>query len=129
MSFSYEKVGRRWKYKLTSSYYLYLPLLPGIDTTTTDGYVSLRHDGVLCLKEGYHWDGASSIAIDTKSFMRGSLVHDALYQLMREDILSWDFKDVVDKILIDLCKEDGMGWLRRKYIYFAVSKFGPRGPK
>jgi len=44
-------------------------------------------DGGLLIKAGYSWDGPSGSAIDTKNFMQGSLVHDALYQLLRENIL------------------------------------------
>jgi hypothetical protein len=34
--------------------------------------------------KGYAWNGPSGPTLDTRNFMRGSLVHDALYQLMRE---------------------------------------------
>ena len=41
--------------------------------------------------------------------MRGALVHDALYQLMRLKQLDYEqYRDRADEVLRDLCKEDGM---------------------
>ena len=50
----------------------------------------LNTKGHLIIKRSYAWDGPSGPTIDTKNFMRGSLVHDALYQLMRHEHLSSD---------------------------------------
>ena len=47
-------------------------------------YIALTTEGEITVKVGYAWDGPSGTAIDTKNFMRGSLIHDALYQLLRE---------------------------------------------
>jgi hypothetical protein len=53
--------------------------------------------------------------------MRGSLVHDALYQLMREGFLEKNVhRSIADRLLYDLVREDGMNWFRAKYVYYAV---------
>jgi len=78
----------------------------------------------LTIHEGYAWDGASGPTIDTKSFMRGSLVHDALYQLISTKKLGKEHRRDADKVLYRICREDGMSWFRAKYVYYAVRKFG-----
>lgn len=83
-------------------------------------------DGILYIKAGYAWDGPSGIAFDTPSFMRGSLGHDALYQAMREKLLPTHRRKYVDEILVRHCKEDGMWWPRRKWVYWAVQKYGEK---
>lgn len=86
-------------------------------------FIDLSSTGMLTVAAGYAWNGATD-AIDTSDFMRGSLVHDALYQLMKEDHLPDTYRKTVDKLLIAICKEDGMPWLRRIYVYAAVRNFG-----
>jgi len=46
-------------------------------------YLKLDGDGQFEFSKGYAWDGPSGSTVDTLNFMRGSLVHDALYQLIR----------------------------------------------
>ena len=66
----------------------------------------------------------SSAHIHTKDFMRGSLVHDALYQLMRDGQLdAGEWRKQADKELRRLCREDGMNPLRAAWVYAAVQLF------
>ena len=88
-------------------------------------YIKLAVDGTLTVKEGYAWDGPSGPTIDTLNFMRGSLVHDALYQLMREKHLDKDKnREAADRLLQSICKEDGMWTLRAWWVYQAVHRWG-----
>lgn len=87
------------------------------------GWVRMTSTGRLTLKEGYAWDGPSGPTIDTKNFMRASLVHDALYQLMREGQLPGRLRKWADEMLRDLCLEDGMSKVRADYVYAAVRAF------
>ena len=95
-------------------------------------FVQVTLDGLLLIRAGYAWDGASGPAIDTPTFMRGSLVHDALYQLMRLDILSKaDHRRAADELLRQIVREDGMLAVRAWWVYHAVRIFGGqymRGP-
>ena len=87
-------------------------------------YVKLNTDGDLFIKAGYAWDGPSGPAIDTKNFMRGSLVHDAFYQLMREDLISrYKYRDTADRLLQSICREDGMSKVRASWVYYGVKWF------
>ena len=87
-------------------------------------YIALSNEGLLCVKKNYMWDGPSGPTVDTKSFMRGSLIHDALYQLIREGFLPATMRKASDKVLYDICRQDGMGWFRSQYVYFFVHKCG-----
>lgn len=112
-----------YKYQLLQTSINKLGFAPPKDIFTE--FISFRAaDGVLSVRQWYAWDGPSGPTIDTKDFMHGSLVHDALYQLMREGHLPLVFKDLADKELHRLCLEDGMSRLRAWYVYQAVRLFG-----
>lgn len=108
-----------YKYQLTRDYQVQTSITPQAIIKTP--YIHLDYKGLLWISEGYAWDGASSIAIDTACFMRPSLVHDAFYQLMREGHLNRDeWRKTVDQELYRMCREDGMWWARAQWVYWAV---------
>ena len=79
----------------------------------------------LKIKAGYAWDGPSGPTIDTKDFMIPSLVHDALYQLLRNGFIAPVGRIEADKELKRLCLSCGMPKWRSWYVYRAV-RFGGR---
>lgn len=82
-------------------------------------------EGCLYITRGYAWDGASGPAIDTTSIIRASLVHDVLYQMIAHGALPIDpWKKIADLEFHAIMEEDGVGWLRRNYAYWAVRAFG-----
>lgn len=88
-------------------------------------FVQLTLDGVLLIRAGYAWDGASGPAIDTPSFMRGSLVHDALYQLIRLGVVTKAGGRLqADQLLREIVLEDGMLRPRAWWVYQGVRIFG-----
>lgn len=108
-------------------YSLYFPYTLNVGIkgyTIYTEYLTLLPDGTLTINNGYNWDGPSGPAIDTLDFMRGSLVHDVLYQLIREKSLPSEYKSVADKLLKELCLEDGMSEIRANYVYAGVNVFG-----
>ena len=110
-----------YKYQLVEDYQ-HETDIPGVSIATP--FICLSKTGMLTIKAGYAWNGASGPTIDSKSSMRGSLVHDALYQLMSiyPDLLK--FRLYADELFFITCKQDGMGsaraWLWKK----AVNLFG-----
>ena len=110
-----------YKYQLVGSYRLQIQIKPNqpIDTE----YLSLTTDGMLTIKDGYAWDGPSGPTIDTKSSMRGALVHDAGYQLMRLKLISRMWRPYFDGLLRDICIEDGMWRWRANMWYDMVRQF------
>lgn|GEM_PF-701495 len=114
-----------YKYRLVADYSLRIDLRPAL--AIDHPFVTLSEDGLLTLRVHYAWDGPSGPALDTRNFMRGSLVHDALYQMMRLGLLDHlEYRERADNILRDLCREDGMSFLRAGIAFYAVRLFGER---
>lgn len=118
---NYIKYTRGYKYQLVENYECYVSIK--LPVAVNSEFITLWEDGKIQVRDGYAWDGPSGPTIDTKNFMRGSLVHDALYQLMREGLLPRTYRDVVDRLLQTMCYEDGMSRLRAWAVYQGV-KFG-----
>lgn len=99
----YYKTG--YRHQLEEDFELYVAG-DGIFPTSPGGneYVQLTIDGRLIIRKGYAWDGASGPAINTTSFVRPSLVHDALYQLLRMGIVT--DRLAADKLLGKMLRED-----------------------
>ena len=111
-----------YKYQLSEDYWILTAIKPEADIITN--HISLNRSGALYICAGYAWDGPSGPAIDTKNFMRGSLIHDALYQLMRLGRLDSDrWRKTADEELVRACKEDGMSSIRAWWVYQGV-RFG-----
>jgi len=115
---------KKYKYQLLQDYDIIVDIKPLIDIKTE--FIILNTAGRLIIKKWYAWDGASGPTIDTKSFMRGSLVHDALYQLMREAKIGTKHRDYADRLLQRLCIEDGMYRWRAWYVYHSVKMFAKK---
>ena len=114
-----------YKYQLHESYEVTVRINPPEDIKTD--YISLNQTGHLVIGKGYAWDGPSGPTIDTSNFMRGSLVHDALYQLMRMEHLSDELhRKTADEELKRICLEDGMSSIRAWWVYLSVRQFGGR---
>jgi hypothetical protein len=112
---------RLYKYQLAEDYSINIGLQ---DMTFIAPFFILKSDGTLLILEGYAWDGPSGPTFKTKNFMRGSLVHDAMYQAIRMGLLSVEYKDLADRILQLVCIEDGMSKIRAWWVYEGVHKFG-----
>lgn len=122
----------RWDklYHLDRIYWLDVGLKP---STRIDvgRYINLMPNGVLYIQDGFLF-GPSGPTIDTEGIMRGSLVHDALYamlrsgkligRLAREDgILDHDdLRMTADKWMRHLCYQDGTPEIRCNWIYDAL---------
>ena len=112
-----------YKYQLQEGYSLEISIRPA--AAVGNDYITLDPQGALRIAKGYAWDGPSGPTIDTANFMRGALVHDALYQLMREGLLDHSLhREAADRILQSLCREDGMSALRAWWVYQGVRLFG-----
>ena len=109
-----------YKYQLHQSYTVYINIKPSRNIVSPKGFIALDTNGCLIIHQGYCWDGPSGPTIDTPDFMRPSLVHDALYQLMRENSLPRSRRKEVDLLLRQMCLEDGMSKIRAWWVYSAV---------
>ena len=123
---------RNYKYQLKQDYTVNIGIK--LDNDINTGFIALTADGNLTVKIYYAWDGPSGITIDTKSFMRGSLVHDALYQLMREKYLDYEkHRQFADDLLKEICIADGMSkfraWYVHKFVRLCGEKFARPSPE
>ena len=126
MSKAYYRKLNKYKYQLVESYQQVI----GITGYTIDtAYVRMSVDGRLEICKGYAWDGPSGPTVDTLNFMRGSLVHDALYQLIRLEKIPFHYKNYADLLLKKNCLEDGMSHLRANCVYQVVKYFGGASAK
>lgn len=116
----YRKLNR-YKYQLLDDYGLEVKIL---GESIDHSFIQLTPSGNLFIKRHYAWDGPSGPSIDTLNFMRGSLVHDVLYQLMRLGALDVKHRKHADRLLKEICIEDGMSRFRAAYVYWAVRAFG-----
>ena len=108
-----------YKYQLVEEYQVEISVTPEKNIQTN--YIDLTTEGLLTIKNGYAWDGPSGPTIDTPNFMRGSLVHDALYQLMRNKLIDKEkWRKKADGDLKRMCVEDGMSRIRAWGVHEAV---------
>lgn len=116
------KYADGFKYWLKEQFWIETPVRPDKDIITP--FVRLYRNGLLTVEKGFAYDGASGPTYDSKSSMRASLVHDALYRLMQEGELARAWQPVADKLFYDICVADGMWQWRAKIWYWAVRRYG-----
>ncbi len=117
---SYRKLNG-YKYELARDY-CHSTEIQGYEILTP--FLAIDKTGLLFIKKGYAWDGASGPTFDSKCTIRGSLIHDSIYQLIRLKLLPHICKQVADNLLHDICVEDGMSNLRADIWLKMVRLFG-----
>lgn len=119
----YIKYRADYKYQLANDYTIHISITPR-ENIETD-FIDLDINGNLLIKRGYAWDGPSGPVVDTEENMRASLVHDALYQLMRVRVLSaYSYRKAADKIFKEICIDDGVSHFRASAYYKALRQYG-----
>ena len=120
---------KHWKYELLAPMQVGL-LSFGDGVRAGNEFITLFRDyegghryHVLTVHAHYAWDGPSGPTFDTKTFMRGSLFHDALCQLIGEGLLDKKYRKYADQLLRQICLEDGMSKFRAWYVYMAVRAY------
>jgi len=121
------KYKKGYKYQLDKYFSIQTEIFPEIIFVVgAETFLSLDQQGLLRISAGYAWDGPSGPTFDTDNFMRASLVHDALYQLMRQRLISRDNRLACDRLLQKMCIEDGMSWIRAQWVFAGVHWFADR---
>lgn len=115
------KDAKNYKYQLLANWSVQTKIEG--NAARIENFIELRQDGLLIIQAGYCWDGASGPTIDTKSSMRASLAHDALYQLERAGHLGQEWRAAADDLLYRLCVQDGMWKWRAKMWLLGVRHF------
>lgn len=87
-------------------------------------FVRITRDGLLTIAANYGWDGGSGPTKDTPSTMIPSLVHDALYQLIRIGVLprtNGKMQAQADALLRSLMDSETpqapgkLGWIKERW--------------
>ena len=87
-------------------------------------YGSLDEKGNVEIYRKFPWDGCSGPTVATKTTIRGGLLHDFLYRLMKHGLLARMWKEQADKEFWIRLKEDRCNKLRAWCFYKAVLIFG-----
>ena len=111
-----------YKYQVAKEFHIKLGIIPFAPILRP--FVKMDAEGDTWVLSGYAWNGASGPTYDTKNSMRGSLIHDIGYQLIRLELIDPEYKEYFDRLLRDLCVEDGMFKWRADYWRWAVLRFG-----
>ncbi len=105
------KYKKGYKYQLVEKYTTNVQIFPTLSIDTH--FISLSTAGQLIIRKSYAWDGASGPTLDTEDTMIPALVHDALYQLLREGHLAPCYLKNVDEQLDRMLRNRGMSGIRR----------------
>ena len=106
-----------YRYQLQADYSVFIGLL-GYKIRTD--FITLTESGWLTIRKGYAWDGATGLPSTPRSLMRASLVHDAMYQLIRNGL--FDRRDVADEVFFEFAQEDG--FMAAPLAHWIVEHFG-----
>lgn len=112
-----------YKYQLCAECNVQTAVRP--DREISNRFIRLLPSGLLTIRADYAWDGPSGPTVDTPDGMRASLVHDALYQLMREGLLDHhQWKEAADAEFHRILVESGMAPGRARLWWAGVHRFG-----
>ena len=102
------KYRKGYKYQLAEEITFQINVFPGREIVTK--FIRLTTTGLLTIYGGYAWDGPSGPTIDTEDTMTPSLVHDALAQLMRMNLLSSFWRIRSNEILREMMVARAAKW-------------------
>jgi hypothetical protein len=112
-----------YKYQLAEDFSIVTGIRPQADIDIR--FIALDRQGRLLVRSGYAWDGTSGPVFDTPQNLRASLVHDALYQLLRLRKLAVNkHKDQADRLFRAMCREDGVPAGVAQVYYAALKRLG-----
>lgn len=111
----------RYKFTLVEDYAIDTDIVPRAAVNTP--FLQLDSSGRLSIRRCYSWDGATG-ALNTRNIIRASLVHDALYQLMREGHVASSQRLAADRLMHTICVAAGMNRPYAWIVYICVRLFG-----
>ena len=122
-----------YKYRLEGTVITTVPMgVLGTAPEVHTRFITLRRGktygapSVLVIRDGYAWNGSSGPTPDTQKVMRPSLVHDALYQLLRDGYIPRYNRDLCDVIFRDMYVANGAWQWHADLYLLALRKLGER---
>lgn len=113
----------KWKYVLIEKMRFQLPVsYIELDIFSDKGELLAHLDcsGLLTIYPGYAWDGATC-ALDFKSALRATLIHDIMCQLVNHDHWTYD-RFEADLLFFETAKKDRFVFAR--VYFYGVAVFG-----
>ncbi len=111
------------RYQLVETEYYQSDIMP-IGVLADTEWLALDNEGLLTMRAGFAWDGASGPVVHTPDNMRASLIHDAYYQLIRLGLVHTAYRAAADRVYRRVCIEDGMSEARANAHFYALRMFG-----
>ena len=119
------------KYKSGYAYYTTEALEVPVDFACPDFPLAVVSDtwlwcrqGRLVIRARYAWDGASFVLFrwvgTPGAWLLPSLVHDALYQSLREGKLGRQYRDEIDRLFCRQLQARGVSWVVSMVAYWCV---------
>jgi len=132
----YKELHPIYKYMVTSVAKFDIPERYALDMSGRDGVVIRARVGAVDVARitssavwvypKYCWDGASGPAIDTATFMDGSLLHDVLCQAIDDGRIDPANQERADAIMRAVNIKNGMTRMRAWVTWYAVRKYRER---
>lgn len=97
-----------YKYQLKETAFFRTSLTTKSGEAVKLAFITMSPDGLILVKAGYAWDGASGPTVDSDSSMRPSLLHDVICQLMRLGYVDRGYISYANNLFQQMCVEDGM---------------------
>lgn len=124
------KIKKGYKYQLQQDVELQTPFLV---ESVDERYFSLDPEGLLTIREGYAWDGASGPAVDDQTNLTQSCVHDVFCQMVEMNFVKLIDRERVDWYFRELLglrtQQDGV-WKRmskwRRQMYYVGVRLGEK---
>jgi hypothetical protein len=105
------------KYVLAEDYHCKAPFMP--ENAILTSYGAFFPNGQYTILKGFLFS-ANRPAINTEDSRRAACIHDFFYCLIKDEYLSRDYREAIDKLFYDHLIEDGMASFRAWYWYKAV---------
>jgi len=86
-------------------------------------WVELTTDGVMWIRPGYSWDGATCFP-DFWFIKIPSLPHDGGYQLIREGVVPKKHRRAFDRTIYKHCRQKGSGFFWASLVWLGVRLVG-----
>jgi len=102
------------KYKVVHTDVWFDTGITGYDLNTE--FIALHSNGWMVVYYGYCWDGPSGPMRDTKDLMYSSLGYDALYELLRKELLPQECREAADEAMDKWSKACGVSDFRAWYM-------------
>lgn len=113
----------KYKYLLIEDVQVQSSIIPPTGIATEQFAIDMS--GLITIRAGFMWDGASGGAIDTAGVLPASLLHDLGYRAIRLGLLPLEpYRKLFDQLYRDEALKDGASWWRIRYHYFLLRTHG-----